>query len=236
MSTKQMLGAGDQKSSRLPRWLFLLFLGIAAGLCIVYGIIPFFESGGGNADTRIIPGDAAHFDPVASYPSVLDYAGTGAELVSIKAYYVRSDGSTELNATYSPAPNVDYNFVRKLDKAPANAPPIGAGGSNTAPWYEPINIHLYQPGQWRKVSSSSVSYTYVNKGMERSVDDPENGLTYPIVPAPRCQFAKLWSIALTEDAPAEAVAIIGYDANGYDFSISGLSVYLKFDVDCNLKQ
>jgi len=38
-------------------------------------------------------------------------------------------------------------------------------------------------------------------------------------------------VALTKDAPAEAVAVIGYD-----FSISGLSVYLKFDADCKLKE
>jgi hypothetical protein len=140
-----------------------------------------------------------------------------------------------LNASYTPAPYVTYDFVRKLDKAPANAPPIGAGGANTAPWYEPIEIHLYQPGQWRKVSSSSGSYTYVNKGMERSVDDAENGLSHPIVPPPTCPFAQLWSVAMTKDAPAEAVAIIQYDAEGYSFSISGLSVYLEFDMDCKLK-
>ena len=235
MSVKGMFAEGEKKPARLRRWLVVPVVSIAIFLCVVYVIIPFFETGGGNADTRPIPGDAAHFDPVASYASVLDYAGVGAELVSVKAYYVRSDGALELNATYSPPPYVDYNFVRKLDKAPPNAPPIGAGGANAAPWYEPIEIYLYQPGQWRKVSGS-VSYTYVNKGMQRSVDDPENGLRNPIVPPPNCPFAKLWSVALTKDAPAEAVAIINYDAEGYDFSISGLSVYLKFDMDCKLKE
>lgn len=235
MYINRMLNEGEKKPSRLRRWLFLPLLTVAAALCVIYGVIPFFETGGGNADTRPIPGDAARFDPVASYPSVLDYAGTGAELVSINAYYVRSDGTVELNATYSPAPYVTYDFVRQLDRAPANAPPIGAGGANTALWYEPVEIHLYQPGQWRKVSSSSVSYTYVNKGMERSVDNPENGLRSPVVPAPACPFAQLWSVALTKDAPAEAVAIIQYNAEGYSFSISGLSVYLTFGMDCKLK-
>jgi len=237
MYVKGMLDESDQKRSRKRFRVFLILpiLTTAAILCVVFGIIPFFETGGGNADTRPVPGDAAHFDPVASYSGVLDYAGAGAELVSISAYYVRSDGTVELNASYTPAPYIIYEFVRKMDKAPANAPPIGAGGANTAPWYEPIEIHLYQPGQWRQVKSSSVSYTYVNKGMERSVDDPENGLNHPIVPPPACPFAKLWAVALTKDAPAEAVAIIQYDADGYDFSISGLSVYLKFDMDCKLK-
>jgi hypothetical protein len=71
--------------------------------------------------------------------------------------------------------------------------------------------------------------------MERSVDDAENGLKHPVIQPPVCPFAKLWSVALTKDAPAEAVAIIIYDDEGYDFSISGLSVYLKFDADCNLQ-
>ncbi len=234
MDVKRKLNEGDKKPSRLRRWLFLPILTVVIALCVIYVVIPFFENGGGNADTRPVPGDAAHFDPVASYPSVLDYAGAGAQLVSINAYYVRSDGTVELNASYTPAPYVTYDFVRKLDKAPPNAPPIGAGGANTDPWYEPIEIHLYQPGQWRQVKSSSVSYTYVNKGMERSVDDAENGLSHPVVPPPNCPFATLWSLALTKDAPAEAVAIIQYDADGYNFSISGLSIYLKFGMDCKL--
>jgi hypothetical protein len=236
MEVKQVLKVNNKKPSRLRLGLFLSVLTIAAILCVIYVVIPFFETGGGNADTRAVPGDAAHFDQVASYPSVLDYAGAGSELVSLSAYYVRSDGTLELTATYSPAPYVTYDFVRKLDKAPDNAPPIGAGGANTAPWYEPIEIHLYKPGQWRQVKSSSTSYTYVNKGMERSVNDARNGLSSPIVAAPACPFSKLWEVALKHDAPADAVAIINYDADGYTFSISGLSIYLNFGTDCQLTQ
>jgi hypothetical protein len=236
MDVKRNLIKVDKKPAGLRRGLLLIAIPIAIIVFVIFGVIPFFENGGGNADTREVPGDAAHFDPVASYSSVLNYAGTGAELVSVDAYYVRSDGTVELNASYSPAPYVNYNFVRKLDKAPPNAPPIGAGGANTAPWYEPVEIHLYQPGQWRQVTSGGSSYTYVNKGMERSVDDPVNGLRNPVVPPPACPYAKLWSVALTKDAPAEAVAIIRYNADGYDFSISGLSVYLKFDMACKLTE
>ncbi|MBA3874908.1 MAG: hypothetical protein H0X30_37755 [Anaerolineae bacterium] len=236
MRTKPVLAEGEKRPSSLRRTMIVVAIVIVIIVSIVLVVIPFFESGGGSADTRPVPGDAAHFDPVASYPSVLDYAGTGAQLVSLNAYYVRSDGTVELNATYSPAPYVDYDFVRQLDKAPPNAPPIGAGGANTDPWYEPIEIHLYQPGQFRHVESAGNSYTYVNKGMERSVDDPQNGLRDPVLPPPACPFAKLWSVAVTKDAPADAVAIITYDENGYDFSISGLSVYLKFDMDCKLKE
>ncbi len=236
MEVKQVLKVNHKQPSRLRLGLFLSVLTIAAILCVIYVVIPFFETGGGNADTRSIPGDASHFDPVASFPSVLDYAGAGSELVSLSAYYVRSDGTMELTATYSPAPYVTYDFVRELDKAPDNALPIGAGGANTAPWYQPIEIHVYKPGQWRQVESSSSSYTYVNKGMERSVNDARNGLSSPIVVAPACPFAKLWEIALKHDAPAEAVAIITYDADGYTFSISGLSIYLTFDANCQLKE
>ncbi len=218
------------------RILTMLVIAVVGVFALYYIIIPFFATGGGNADTRPVPGDAALFDPVASYASVLEYAGTGAELVSMEAFYVRSDGTLELTASYSPPPSVDYNFVRKLDKAPANAPPVGAGGSNTDPWYEPIEIRLFQPGQWRHVSSGGTSYTYVNQGMERDKDDPENGLSDPIVPAPVCSLAELWTAALAKDAPADAVAIIKYDADGYTFRISGLSVNLEFGMDCKQRR
>ena len=235
MQEKKVINVKKEKGSRQRFWLVLLFAVIGIVLCLIYVLIPLFGSGGGMADTRPVPGDAARFDPVGGYSGVLEFAGSGAQLLSISAYYVRSDGTMELTASYSPAPYVTYNFAREMAEPPPNAPPIGAGGANTDPWYEPIEIRLYQPGQWRRVTSSNVSYTYANQGMDRDVDSAVNGLPSPAIEPPACAFADLWAVALTKDAPAEAVAIIGYDANGYEFSISGLSINLEFGMDCKLK-
>jgi hypothetical protein len=200
-------------------------------------IIPFFETGGGNEDTRPVPGDARRFDPIAALPGVREYAGVGAKLVSLRADYVRSDGTLDLNADYTPKPNVDYRFIREVAR-PADAAPIGAGGSNTGPWYEPIRIRAYQPGQWRQVTRSgggvSLRYSYMNRGMERDAGAPTTNAE-TVAPDPACSLADLWQVALTKDAPREAVAVIEYDAAGYEFRISGLSVDLGFDMDCKLK-
>ncbi|MCA0452389.1 MAG: hypothetical protein LCI00_00215 [Chloroflexi bacterium] len=235
MQEKKVIKAKKENGSRQRLWLVVLFIGITIALCMIYVVIPFLGSGGGMADTRPVPGDAARFDPVAGYAGVLDHAGTGAQLVGIDAYYVRSDGTMDLTATYSPAPHAEYNFMRELSEPPPNAPPIGAGGANTDPWYEPVEIELSKPGQWWSVSSSSGDYSYVNQGMMRDVNSAVNGLSSPVIEPPACSFADLWAIALTKDAPAEAVAIIEYDVEGYDFSISGLSINLEFGMDCKLK-
>jgi hypothetical protein len=52
---------------------------------------------------------------------------------------------------------------------------------------------------------------------------------------PRCAFARLWDTARTRGAPAAAVAVIVYDADGYDFRIEGTPFTLEFDHDCQLK-
>jgi hypothetical protein len=40
----------------------------------------------------------------------------------------------------------------------------------------------------------------------------------------------------TRDAPRDAVATITYNADGYDFRISDVSIFLNFDFDCQLQQ
>ncbi len=235
MREKKVIKLKREPGSRIRRWLAILIVASGFALLIYFFGIPFLISGGGLEDTHPIPGDAAHFDPVASYEQVSTYAGVGVELVSIRAQFVRSDGTMELNATYSPAPSVEYNFMRELSAPPPNAPPIGAGGANTKPWYEPIEIRLFQPGQWRKVTSAGRSYTYMNQGMQREISSAVNGLSLPIVKPPACSFSDLWAVALTKDAPPEAVATIDYNALGYQFSISGLSINLRFGADCKLR-
>lgn len=229
--TKTLNGGDEkekQKQKRRSRFLVMLILGgVAFGVCAQYLLIPFFISGGGNVDTRPVPGDATRFDPIAAYAEIAAYAGEGAQLISISAYYVKSDGTLDLTEDYYP--RVSYEFAREVPR-PDDAPPVGAGGSAGGKWYESIEIEAYQPNQWRRVSGSQ-NYTYMNKGMEREVNSPQT-LSVTFIPPPACSFADLWAVAMTRDAPHDAVATIDYDVDGYDFRISDVSISLQFDAEC----
>jgi hypothetical protein len=186
--------------------------------------------------TQALQGDPSNYDPIAGLAQVQAFAGADAKLISIDISYIRADGTMDLNASYSPAPRVDYKFVREVPR-PDDAPPVGVAGSTAGPWYEPITIEVYQPGQRRHVSitsgSSRVSFDYTNEGMVRDVDSPTSSGSFDIVKTPECSIKKLWDIALEHDAPIDAVATISYDSDGYDFNISGV-VYLSFNNNCRL--
>jgi hypothetical protein len=218
---------------RLRLMITLLPFLIGGVLCYRFLLWPLMISGFGQADTRPVPGDASRFNPLAALPDIRAYAGEGAQLISIEADYVRSDGTMELTAEYSPSPRVEYQFVREMPR-PADAPPIGAGGANTGPWYEPITIKAYKPGQWWNVTRGNSEYSYMNQGLERETSSPRNDMTDQIVADPSCSFGDFWQVALKKDAPKDAVATINYDQYGYSFSISGLSVDLRFDMTCRL--
>jgi hypothetical protein len=189
-------------------------------------------------ETRAITGTANAWDPIANYISVATFAAPSAQLISFTATSVRPDGTLDLTATYSPAPRADFKFVHEVDR-PANAPPVGAGSTGRGPWYEPVSIGVYQPGQRRHFYYSgggvSADMDYVNEGMERQLDDPTTTLPGTIAAPPKCALADLWKTAQSKsDAPSDAVATISYDADGYSFSISALSIYLSFDTECRI--
>lgn len=242
----QIDGAGNviygaparKRRLRMGCLLWAIALGVLIPVAIGFLILPLFRSGFGLADTRPVPGDPRRFDPVAALPGVRDYAGEKANLVSISAYYVRADGTMDLNASYDPKPNVTYEFYREASP-PENAPPVGAGGTAGGAWYEKVTISAYEPGQWRHVTriggGVSTEYSYENQGMERDIDSPTATIYDTFVPDPACSFTRLWSTALERGAPADAVAIIEYDSYGYDFSISGADISLEFDQDCKLR-
>jgi hypothetical protein len=187
-------------------------------------------------ESRPITGDASHFDPMAGLADAQAFAGADAKLATIKATYIRADGTMDLTATYSPAPRTEYTFLREIPR-PTNAPPVGVAGSTKGPWYEPISIEAYRPGQTSHVSSTgggiNTEYNYTNQGMLKQVDDPTTNPFDDIAPEPKCKFVDLWKIAIKEGAPEEAVAIIEYNTDGYSFNISG-TLSLDFDMNCKL--
>lgn len=181
-----------------------------------------------------VAGDVSKFDPIVGLDQAADYAGEGAKLTSFEARYVKPDGTMDLTASYHA--RTEYKFVRELSEPPQDAPPVGAGGSLTDKWYEPVTVIVHDPGQVSHVTSIggnfSYSGTYVNKGMEKNVSKPVSRLYDPILPSPSCSFVDLWSVAIAKGAPEKAVATIGYDANGYEFDIRDASIDLMFDKDC----
>lgn len=190
----------------------------------------------GGPEMRPISGDASRFDPLLSLSEARELAGDDVQVASIKAHYVRSDGTMDLNATYTPAPYVIYKFLREVPR-PENAAPIGAGGATAGPWYQPIEINAFKPGQRRRQTTtsggSSVTIDYVNQGMTRTVADPTSNVSDPPTSDPICKFTDLWAVALEQDAPTDAVAVIEYNEDGYRFYISGV-ISLKFDQECQL--
>ncbi|MGH7751476.1 MAG: hypothetical protein ACREN5_01555 [Gemmatimonadales bacterium] len=178
----------------------------------------------GGVDTRVVPGDARRFDPFGALPEVAEYAGGGAKLVSIEVALVRADGTMDLKADYKPSPHVTYRFVREVER-PDDAPPPGAGGANTGPWYQPVQVEASEPGQRRRrtrvgAGGSSV-VDYVNKGMERTTSTVVSG-EQRIVELPGCSIADMFRLAIERGAPADAVAHVTYDRHGYGLRITGL--------------
>jgi len=219
--------------------LIILVVAIVAGVTF---LLPLFIDGFGFADTRDVNNPTA-FDPVAHYGEVLDFVRDGAldiegiRLVSVRASFVRSDGTLDLTAS-SYSPSVTYEFYRETSP-PADAPPVGAGGSTSDNlYYEDVSIRVYEPGQWRSVTQvgngARLSYTYMNRGMDRDID-PASGSLPDFISAPSCSFADLWAVAIEQDAPANAVAVINYDDNGYRFRINDLDISLRFNSNCQLQ-
>lgn len=184
-------------------------------------------------ETQAVSGNPARFDPIRQYDEVLTFAGAGVSLVGLDANYVQSDGTVDLTVT-NYAPWVTYKFVRPTDP-PADAAPIGTSGNSGGQWYEPIEVEAYQVGLRRSssISTGGVRYRFqwVNLGLTREADDKTTSVG-TILDAPRCSFGELWDYALSQDAPADAVAIIRYDAGGYDFSISSTPYQFRFDQEC----
>lgn len=189
-------------------------------------------------ESRPIPPEttAAAFDPVIVLAGLRSWAGDNALLGEIFASQVRQDGTLDLTATYTPAPYVEYTFYRQVER-PADAPPVGAGGSNTGPWYEPIEIRAYRPGQTSTITSTgggvSVRAQFMNQGFALERDDPEANAfnSDESLLDPRCPFSDLWAQAIARGAPADAVASIRYTADGYEFNITGV-FNLDFDREC----
>jgi hypothetical protein len=189
--------------------------------------------------TYEISGDNTRFDPFAKLDEVRSRVPAGSRLVSIEATFVRSDGTMDLTATYTPSPQTTYKFVHLLDKAPENAPPVGAGRGPNDKWYEEIVVTCYRPGQRRFVTRTSggttTKYNYTHLGLDVDIRDPQSGKPEEAMSDPKCSTQKLWELATQKGADKNAVARIEYDKDGYRFSIDRTDVRFECDADCRVK-
>lgn len=230
MYVQNMVDTAQKKPRRgLPAGLALVLL---IALIVVVCVLPFFALsyviGYFGEGTRPVPGSASAFDPIASFAEVSKYAGDNVKLKSMTAYYVRSDGTLDLNASYRPY--VDYEFYQALSSPPRDAPPVGAGGSPNQKWYQEIQVKIQQPRTWH-VTSNSSEYDYYDFGMSHDLRTPTS-TAQASIPSPTCSFKNLWSTAMQNGAPTDAVAEIEYNENGYEFSINDINIRIKFSTDC----
>lgn len=175
------------------------------------------------------------FDPFAQFGAVQRRVGQEARLISIRATGVRSDGTMDLTAGYSPAPRATYEFFAPTAKNAAKMPPVGAGRRPGDIWAEEVTAECFCPGTRSRISkvsgNVSASYYRVNQGL--TVDRREPTMIDPntAVPNPKVGVAEMWKEALAKGAPKDAVAIIEYDLKGYRFTISGAGYMLRWNLD-----
>jgi len=215
-------------------------IAFVVSLCTFLYIVIFTNSCARMFGTETYPLKSANrFDPFVGIEEVRQRVGKEARLVSVEASYVRSDGTMDLTATYKPAPNVTYVFVTPLDKAPDNAPPIGAGRKPGDVWIQEVRVSCYQPGQFRSVMRMSVGsttkYQYHNEGMDLSRGTATMGTLVPDIGPPKVSTAELWKMAAEKGAPKDAVARITFDKNGYELSITGLPNRVELGSDGKLR-
>jgi len=211
-----------------------IFIGIL-GLVLFMGAIFAYTSIVAE-ETWFLPGEAAHFDPVAAFDQVQDHAGPGARLVRFEARFVRADGTLDLTATYRPAPTAEYTFARPLASPPKNAPPLGTGRRPDDSWFEPVTVKVSRPWEFRSVSRSDggvrTRYQYFNLGMAREAQRPQSGPEPAFAARPSCALRDFWKVAEGGGASGDSVAVVDYDAAGYRFRIEGTPIDLAFGPDC----
>jgi hypothetical protein len=186
-------------------------------------------------ETYPLKSPANRFDPFVGIEEVRERVGKNAHLVEVEASFVRHDGTMDLTATYRPAPRVTYKFVMPLDKAPDNAPPVGAGRSPGDVWIQQVDVDCYEPGQMRSVTKisggSTTKYQYHNEGMDIDRRTASMGKLEPDIGAPKVTTSKLWEMAVANGAMKDAVARIKFDKDGYELSITGTPVRVELGPD-----
>ncbi len=168
------------------------------------------------------------FDPSKALEAARSLAGPSTELLEFEARFVRSDGTMDLTAPYHPA--IEYKFVRPNTKA--EAAPVGTGTKNRA--FEVIKVKVSEPKWVNRRSFGGCSGTFRDRGMKREVSQGGQSEFDGRAPAPTCSLAEVWAAARKQaKLPDNAVAVIEFGRDGYEFSISDLNIKLWFTPSCD---
>ncbi len=185
--------------------------------------------------TFAFPSDTHNLDPFTALEAARLHAGKGARLAAIEARFVRSDGTMDLHADYTPSPEVEYRFVAPAESEGAPLPPVGAGGAHGAAWVQDVTVRGYRPGRVSRVqrttATSRTEYTFRNEGMVVDTGSKRPGSLPEGLAPPQMSTKRLWELAIASGAPSDAVATIEYDKDGYRFSITGTKIRLSFELD-----
>jgi len=203
----------------------IVVVAVFIGLC--YGFLKLSDAFSGYVirGSRPIPGDAAHFDVITTYPQIAAFAGTDFHLERVSMKFVKSDGTLDLTADYGAS--VSYYFAHVLDKSAANGAPVGVSNS-VGPTAELAFVNISKPGL-----KSPNKNQYYDFGMDRSASTA-TAWTGTLADVPTCSLKALWDAAIQKGASAEAVATIDYDSTGYRFVIQALNIRLQFAANCSL--
>lgn len=182
-------------------------------------------------NTTAPPGDLQKFDPIASFAAMATYAGPEARLVSLQAYFVRTDGTMDLEAEYHP--HLGAEFVTRATPEDVKAQGAVAPGSGFSVGDALQTSLAVRAPQTRHVSSGSREWNEDHLGMERDPGSKASGREKFAEP-PHCGFAQMWQKAIEQGAPADVVANIKYDSEGYTFEANGRDFRRRFGVDCTL--
>jgi hypothetical protein len=192
----------------------------------------------GMETSELIGIEPTRFDAFAVYPQVAAFAGDNLQLVKIRAYGVRLDGTMDLMASYTPAPRAEYEYIRNLAGPPPDAPPVGTGGQAGSAWQEKVKVDVFQPGQLRNSSTTNNGVGYriqwQNRGMVRQNEKPTAAAKPEAtnLAVPTCPLTLIWQQALSRGAPPDAIATVEYTRDGYDFSIQGTQVRFRLSPTC----
>ena len=182
--------------------------------------------------TSDVPGDVHRFDPVASYSAIVAAVGPSAQLVALESRFVREDGTQDLEASYVGYTYANrYRFLRPRGQREDPSVPVGARPP-AAP-FEAVEVTIQKPHWVSQSINNGEPENKKHRGMQLAVQGSAN--LKDVVAAPGCSFARLWTAAKARGAPAGAVAVITYDAGGYQFRIDGTAVSVRFDASCAIQ-
>ncbi len=177
------------------------------------------------------PGDPSAYDPFANAAAVQAFAGPGSELLDINARMLPSSGTMDFDASYEPY--TVYKFLRPAAGDPDK--PVGAGGGARL---ERVTVRVGDSGyisiDQKGGPGPNVKANLYHRGMvEMSTRTAKSKKKEDVVPLPTCAPADLWSAAIAEGAPKDAVAVLQYGHRGYRLAIDDIEFSMTFEADCS---